>query len=283
VTEAWTTLRVLEWTESRFARAGIDSPRLEAQVLLAHALGCDRVGLYTSFDKPLGNPELGAYRELIRRRLEGESVAYLVGEKEFWSRPFAVSAEVLVPRPDTETLIEAVLDRREILPAGAVADVGTGSGAIAVTLALELKRPVVATDVSDAAAALARRNAERHGAAVEVRVGDLLEPLAGEPPLAAVVSNPPYVATAELEAAAIEVRREPRLALDGGADGLDLIRRLVAAAAPRLASGGLLAIEHGWDQGAAVRQRIDETGSFGAAETVRDLGGRERVTLAVRR
>ena len=279
----WTTLRALDWTAGRFERAGIESARLEAQVLLAHALGCNRVALYTNFDKPLGADELGRYRALIQRRLEGEPVAYLVGEKEFWSRPFAVTAEVLVPRADTETLIAAVLDRRDRLPEGAIADVGTGSGIIAVTLALELGRRAFAIDRSAAAAEVARRNAAALEAEVDVRVGDLLEPLAGEPPLAVLAANLPYVPAAEIDGLEIEVRREPREALDGGPDGLDVIRRLLHGAARALAAGGLLALEHADDQGAAVRALIEQTGGFIAPETIRDLGQRDRVTVAVRR
>lgn len=282
MTEAWTTLRVLDWTAGRFERAGIAGARLEAQVLLAHALRCDRVTLYTSFDKPLGEGELAAYRELIRRRLDGEPVAYLVGEREFWSRPFAVSDKVLVPRPDTETLVEVVLDRAGSLPEGAVADIGCGSGVVAVTLALELGRHVIATDVSEDACAVTRKNAERLGADVDVRRGDLLAPLAGEAPLAALVSNPPYVASGDIDGLEAEVRREPRLALDGGGDGLDVIRRLVAGAAEHLSPGGLAALEHGFDQGAAVRRLIDDAGGFAPAATASDLGGRERVTWALR-
>src|SRR5690606_35254694 len=248
VSETWTTLKVLEWTTERFARAGIDSPRLEAQILLAHALSCQRVQLYTAFDKPLGAGELATYRELVKRRLAGEPVAYLVGEQEFWSLPFRVDASVLIPRHDTETLIEVVLDevgsRGERAAALRIADIATGSGAIAVTLAKELgAAAVVATDVSAQAAAVAASNAARHGVAdrVDVRVGDALEPLAGEAPFDVLVSNPPYVPSGDIAGLAAEVRAEPRLALDGGADGLTVLRRLVSGAGRHLAPGGLLA------------------------------------------
>jgi release factor glutamine methyltransferase len=284
--EDWTTIRALDWTAGRFERAGIESARLEAQVLLAFALGCNRVALYTNFDRPLGTDELGRYRALIKRRLGGESLAYLVGEKEFWSRPFAVTAQVLVPRADTETLIEAVLDRRESLPAGPVADVGTGSGIIAITLALELERPAIAVDLSEAALEVARGNAERLGAEIDFRAGDLCEPLANVQ-LAVLASNPPYIPSGEIDGpnATIgpEVRCEPRLALDGGADGLDLIRRLVAAAADLVIPGGMLVFEHADDQGPRSRALVDATGAFEPALTIKDLGKRDRVTLAVRR
>jgi release factor glutamine methyltransferase len=285
VAESWTTLRVLDWTTSRFQRAGIEPARLEAQVLLAHTLACDRVRLYTNFDRPLHPDELAAYRQLIQRRLAGEPMAYLTGEQEFWSLSFRVTPDVLIPRRDTEIAIEVVLDAVPDRAAPLrIADVATGSGALAVTLARELgQAAVVATDVSEAAARVARDNAERLGVAdrIEVRLGDLLAPLRGEV-FDVLVSNPPYVRTPDIAGLAPEVRCEPRLALDGGADGLACLRRIVAGAAAHLAPGGLLALEHGFDQDAAVRQLIDVTGAFAPAQTRRDLGGHPRVTHAVR-
>ena len=283
---AWTTLDVLNWTSQRFTEAGIDTARLEAQVLIAHALGCTRVQLYTGFDRPLGDDELGRIRGLIKRRLGGEPIAYLVGEQEFWSLPFWVDAAVLIPRRDTETLIEAVLDAVSDRAAPLrIVDVATGSGILAVTLARELPfARVIATDLSPAAAAVAARNAERNQVAdrVEVRTGDLLAPVAGEAPFDLVVSNPPYVRTGEMSGLSAEVRHEPALALDGGDDGLDLVRHLVAALPAALAPRGLVAIEHGHDQGDAVRALLAATGAFAAPATRSDLGGRPRVTWARR-
>ncbi len=280
--ETWTVLAVLDWTTKKFAERGLDAARLEAQVLIAHALHCSRVQLYTGFDKPLGDAELATIRELIKRRLAGEPLAYVVGEQEFWSLPFAVSRAVLVPRRDTETLIEAVL---AALPDRAAAlrgvDVGTGSGAIAITLAREYRSSRwLAVDLSPEAAELARANAARHGVAdrVEVVVGDLLAP-AGPGPFDLIVSNPPYVRSGEIASLSAEVKAEPRLALDGGPDGLDVYRRLAAAAPPLLAPGGLLAVEHGFDQAASVRAILDATGAFTPATTRNDLAGHPRVTL----
>ncbi|HEU5058392.1 MAG TPA: peptide chain release factor N(5)-glutamine methyltransferase [Kofleriaceae bacterium] len=282
MTEVWTPLRLLEWTTRRFADAAIDSPRLAAQILLAHALGIDRVQLYVQHDRPLGPEELGRYRELVKRRLAGEPVAYLTGRQEFWSLPLAVDPRVLVPRRDTETLVEVVLDRVDRTAPLAIADIGTGSGAVALALARELPRAqVVATDRSAEALAVAQGNAERLGLAdrIELRHGDLYGPL-GEERFDVIASNPPYVSSGELAGLAPEVRREPQGALDGGADGLDVLRRLAAGAADHLSPGGLVAFEHGFDQGAAVRALIDATGAFAPAETRADMAGQPRVTWA---
>ncbi len=279
----WTTLGVLDWTTKRFTDAGISSARLEAQVLLAHVLKCSRTQLYVNFDKPLGEAELGSYRELIRRRLAGESVAYLVGEHEFWGLPFYVDENVLVPRPDTETLIEVARTLRPDRKAACrVLDLCTGSGAIAVALAKELPAArIVATDVSPAAVAIAKRNAERNGFAdrVEVREGNLWEPVAGET-FDLIVSNPPYIASAVISTLAAEVKREPVLALDGGADGLVFYDRICAAARIHLEPGGVLVVEHGYDQAETVRERFEAAG-LTTVTLVHDLGKNPRVTWGI--
>jgi release factor glutamine methyltransferase len=279
----WTILAVLEWTEQRFRQRGLGAPRLDAQLLLAHVLGRDRVYLYTHFDQPLAAAELAAYRALIQRRLAGEPVAYLVGKKEFRSLELAVDARVLVPRPDTETLVEAVL---ALLPAGGgrIVDVGTGSGAIA--LALKKARPeleLYAVDRSPDAAQVARANAERLGLAVEVVEGDLLAPVAARAPFIAIVSNPPYIPTAEIDALAADVRSEPRAALDGGADGLDVIRRLIADSPPLLGDGGTLALEVGAGQSPSVAALFAADGRYAAAAVTKDLSGIDRVVVATKR
>ncbi len=276
----WTTLSVLDWTTQRFTEAGIAAARLEAQLLLAHVLGCTRMQLYTGFDKPLGETELAAYRGLIKRRLAGESVAYLLGEQEFWGLPLYVDEHVLVPRPDTETVIEVARSLRADRAAPCrVLDLCTGSGAIAIALAKELAAAtVVATDVSPEAVAIAKKNAERNGVAdrVDVRLGDLFAPVAGER-FDLVVSNPPYIASAVIPTLAAEVRREPRLALDGGPDGLAFYDRICAVAPEYLLPGGALVVEHGFDQAAAVRERFERAG-FEQIELTHDLGKNPRVT-----
>lgn len=280
----WTTLAVLDWTTQRFTEAGVTSARLEAQLLLAHVLQCSRVQLYTAFDKPLAEPELAGYRALIKRRLGGEPVAYLLGEQEFWGLPFHVDATVLVPRPDTETVIEVAKALRADPAAPCrVLDLCTGSGAIAISLAKELPGAlVVATELSPEAAAIARRNAERNGVAdrVEVRVGDLFAPVAGEQ-FDLIASNPPYIATAVIATLSAEVRREPVLALDGGPDGLAFYDRICAGAAAYLTGGGALVLEHGFDQADAVQARLAAAG-FERISLVRDLGKQPRVTSGVR-
>jgi release factor glutamine methyltransferase len=283
VTQTWTPLSVLDWTAKRFADAGVAGARLEAQLLLAHVLGCSRVQLYTGFDKPLQEPELARYRELIKRRLAGEPLAYLVAEQEFWGLPFHVDASVLVPRPDTETVIEVARGARADRAAACrVLDLCTGSGAIAVALARELPAAhVIATEISPDAAVLARKNAERNGVAerVEVRLGDLWAPVAGER-FDLVAANPPYIATGVIGTLSPEVRREPRLALDGGADGLAFYDRICAAARDHLAPGGALVVEHGFDQAEAVHARFAAAGMRDVT-LVHDLGKNPRVTWGV--
>jgi release factor glutamine methyltransferase len=278
----WTILEVLRWTTGRFAERGLLNPRLEAELLAAHALGATRMQLYTEFDRPLGAGELAALRELVRRRQGGEPVAYLTGRREFWSLDLRVDGRVLIPRPDTETVVEVAL---ELLPAEAaarVADVGTGSGAIA--LALKRERPraeIVATDVSPDALAVARDNAARLGLEVAFLEGDLLDPLAGAGPFDLVTANLPYVKSGDIDALAPEVRSEPRRALDGGSDGLGLLRRLVDGVAARLGPAGAVVLEVGAGQAEAIAARLRDAG-FAEPQTRRDLGGVDRVVWARR-
>lgn len=250
----WTTAAVLDWTIKRFTDAKIDAARLEAQVLLAHALACTRVQLYTNFDRPLDEPELARARGLIKRRLAGEPLAYLVGSQEFWSLPFLVDPSVLIPRHDTETVIQVVLDHVDRKAPHRILDVCTGSGILAITLARELPAStVIALDISPAATALAARNAELNKVSdrVTLLTGDLLAPLTTET-FTIIVSNPPYIPSATIPTLDRDVLHEPRLALDGGPDGLTFYRRLIPSLAPHLAPGSLIALEHGHDQAPAV-------------------------------
>jgi release factor glutamine methyltransferase len=278
VIERWTPLRLIGWTQDFFAKKGIDAPRLTAELLLAAALSCDRVRLYLDFDKPLGDPELARYRDLVRRRGEGEPTAYLVGRKDFYGRPFRVDPRVLVPRPETELVLEAAL---AALPEGGRAlDLCTGSGCLGISLALERKgAKVVATDVSEEALAVARENAAALGAVVDLASGDLWSAVHGAEPFDVVVANPPYVPTGELAGLAREVRREPCIALDGGADGLSFLRRIVAGAPPRLRPGGVLCVEM-HESHAGVLPGLCLAAGFERAEARRDLAGLPRFTVA---
>jgi release factor glutamine methyltransferase len=281
----WTVLEVVKWTTARFVERGLGTPRLDAELLVAYVLSLPRVQLYVQFERVLSPEELAALRELIKRRQAGESIAYLTGRKEFWKFEFAVDARVLVPRPDSETLIEEAVARLGPAgdgPAPRIADVGTGSGALAITLAkLRPDAAVFASDVSPPALDVARANAERLGAAVTFVDGDLAAPLAAHAPLSLIVANLPYVPTGELGSLPADVRSEPALALDGGADGLDLMRRLVADAPALLSPGGVLALEIGAGQAEATRALLQAAG-FSDVQARKDLAGIERVVSGVK-
>jgi release factor glutamine methyltransferase len=281
--QSWTILEVLRWTVGRFERQGLETARLDAELLATRAFARSRVELYTHFDQPLGEAELAEYRALVKRRIAGEPVAYILGRKDFWSIDLEVDARVLVPRPDTETLVEqalAILVRRGAdAPPARVADIGTGSGALA--LALKRERPadsVFAVDLSPDALAVARTNAERLGLPITFVEGDLAEPLTGVAPFDLVVSNPPYIPSQEIDRLAPEVRHEPRLALDGGADGLAVVRRLAQGARSVLAPDGWLAMEIGAGQADATAAILQDAGYL-AVGTRRDLAGVPRVVF----
>lgn len=285
----WTVLDVIRWTTSRFEERGVDSPRLDAELLAAHALNIGRVQLYVQHDRPLLPAELTTLRELVKRRQAGESVAYIVGKKEFFGLAFTVDKRVLVPRPDTETLVDEALaflraattepaaESTHERPPLKVADVGTGSGAIAVAIAKHSTGAwVAATDVSADALALARENAEHHGVKVTFAQGDLEEALSPLAPLDLIVANLPYIPSATIATLAPEVRAEPALALDGGPDGLTLVRRLISVAPSLLNAGGGLALEIGAGQAADTASLMEAAG-FIEIRRRRDLGQIDRV------
>jgi release factor glutamine methyltransferase len=284
--QVWTILEVLRWTCGRFERHGIESARLDAELLATLAFQRSRVELYTQFDHLPSDNELATYRELVQRRLSGEPVAYILGRKEFWSLDLCVDPRVLIPRPDTETLIEQALALlSDAPPCGRplrVLDVGTGSGAVA--LALKKERPsdeVFAIDVSEDALAVARDNALRLGLEVEFAQGDLLATLASRAPWDVIVSNPPYIPSSDIDELPSEVRHEPRLALDGGADGLHIVRRLATESVGLLAPGGALAMEIGAEQAAQVTEILRGEG-YAGVDSRRDLAGIERVVFGSR-
>lgn len=252
MTERWTVLKILQWTADYFAGKEIDSTRLDAELLLAATLDLDRVGLYVNFDRPLDAAELAAFRERVQRRGRREPVQYILGETEFWSLSFNVGPDVLVPRGDTEVLVEEALKRIE--GSVRVLDVGTGSGAIAIALAHEKPEiQVTALDCSEPALAVARGNAQRNGVAdrVTCQAGDLASLPVG--PFEVIVSNPPYIPSVDWQKLMPEVRDyEPRLALDGGDDGLKAYRQLAVQSGQILAPGGWLLVEVGIGQAADV-------------------------------
>jgi release factor glutamine methyltransferase len=285
--DRWTVLRLLNWTADYLKQRGSDSPRLDAEVLLARVLDWSRVQLYTQFEHEVGPRPRGEFRDLVRRRAEGAPVAYLVGRKEFYSLPLRVSPAVLIPRPDSEFVVVEFLSLLKGVDAPRAVDVGTGSGNLALACAQQHRTArFVAIDRSADALAVARGNAESLGLAdrVDFRHGDLLEPAAADGPFDAIVSNPPYIPTAVIPLLDPGVRdHEPHLALDGGPDGLRIAARLIAAAAPLLRSGGHLILEIGSDQEAPVRALIAAEPALALAPTVRDHANHPRVVRATRR
>lgn len=287
----WTFGRLLTWTAEHFSAAGIDSARLDAEVLLAHARRCKRIELYTVYDETPPTALRESFKTLVKRRCAGEPVAYLVGAKEFYSLSFEVTPDVLIPRPETETLVVALTDRARACDPGErrrkIADVGAGSGVLAVCAAKYIAdADVLATDTSAAALRVAQRNAERHGVAdrtffVQADLFPASKPAMG---LDFILSNPPYVTTAELAGLDPTVRdREPRAALDGGPEGTSVIERLLPAAARQLRPGGVLLVEISPMIATRVERLVHETGGLELRPTIKDAAGRTRVIEAVRR
>jgi release factor glutamine methyltransferase len=278
--EVWSVKRVLAWAADDLRGRGHESARLDVELLLGKVLNLDRIGLILSSEKPLSADELGRFRDLFKRRRAGEPVAYLLGQREFFGLTLRVDSRVLVPRPDTERLVEVALERtraRSML--GRAFDLCTGSGCVAIAFAKN--RPtwqVTASDISAGALAVATDNAHRTGAIRNLRLlqGSLFEPVAGER-FDLVTANPPYIPADEIAALPPDVRNfEPRLALDGGPDGLDLVRQIAAQAREHLTAGGLLALEIGFDQGERALEVLRSSGYL-EPQLARDLGGRDRV------
>ena len=288
----WTVRRILDWTKDFFTRKSVFQPRLSAEELLAHVLNTTRMKLFMDYDRALSPQELSAYRDLVRRAADEEPIAYLTGRKHFFGLEFEVTRDVLIPRPDTETLVEDVLQTARIqsgLETPRVMDLCTGSGCIAAALAHNLKgATVLATDLSPAAAVVARRNVERLGLAdrVTIEEGDLFEPLArvvDARPFDLIVANPPYIPTGQLAALERSVREyEPMTALDGGKDGLILHRRILQDAGKHLLPGGRIYLEIAFDQGELALEVASRYPDFEGARLIKDFGGRDRVLTARR-
>lgn len=289
----WTIGRLLQWTADYLKKNGSDSPRLDAEVLLAHTLGCERIMLYTRFEEEPNDAIKAAYKELVKQRSAGSPVAYLVGKREFYSLPFAVTPDVLIPRPETEFLVVGLLDAAKQHPPTAdkaglqIADVGTGSGILAVCAALKLPTArVTAIDVSPAALAVARGNAEQHKVndRIEFIESDLFAKVPATKKFDFIVSNPPYITTAEMAELDRDVRDfEPHLALEAGPRGTEVIERLVPQAADRLVPGGKLFIEISPQLHEAVQQIITKDGRFESQPTINDHGHRPRIVVAKRK
>jgi release factor glutamine methyltransferase len=289
--EQWTIGRLLAWTTDYLKRQGAESPRLDAEILLAAVRNCQRIQLYTSFDEPADEPTRERFRELVRRRAEGTPVAYLVGHKEFYSFSFRVTPDVLIPRPETELLVVRLLDlAKQRGPDGqriSIADVGTGSGIIAVTIARSLPEArITAIDLSPAALAIARENAAAHGVAerIEWIESDLFAAVPTDRRFDFVASNPPYVSSAEFAKLPATVKNfEPRQALEAGPQGTEVIDRLIPAAAERLNPGGWLLIEISPMIEPAVKELLSREQSLEPAATLKDLAGLPRVMQAKKR
>ncbi len=286
-TQARTVTQMLAAASRELAGAGVDTPRLDAEVLLAAACGIDRARLCARGAQAVPTAAAAVFRRSLKRRLLREPVAYIVGRREFWSLEFEVTPAVLVPRPETELLVEVTRDHVRALNASGIAgplcDIGTGSGCIAVALATELPQAEIwAVDISAEALDVARRNARRHG--VDERLhfvcSDLFERLPQQE-FVGIVANPPYVAAQTLDGLEPELAYEPRVAVNGGGGGLSLIRSLICSSAPRLAPQGALLVEIGADQGEAARATALRAG-FGRAEIRPDLAGHARVLVARR-
>lgn len=289
--QAWTVRSMLTWAREWLAKKGVDNPRLDAELLLARALQCDRLRLYVDHDKPLAPAELTRFKALIVRRAEREPVAYILGVKEFYGRPFAVDKRAFIPRPETELLVQAALqalrdgpvDPEGPLPARRRAlDLCAGSGAIGVSLAAEIPDlEVDLVELSPDAAEVARANAEAHARGrAKVHQGDLYAALPGPARYRAIVSNPPYVPLRDQARLAPEIaRHEPALALFGGDDGLSAIRRIVAEAPRWLSFGGTLLLEIDPPQAPEVLALCGAAGLAGARVT-QDLAGHDRIVAA---
>lgn len=279
--DVWTVRRVLEWTIEHLKSHGCETPRLEAEILLAHARGCQRIQLYIDYNSPLSPEHRAVMRELVKRRANREPVAYLVGFREFFSLDFEVDSGVLIPRPDTETLVVQLLEIAKVLPSPRILELCTGSACIAVATAVNCKQALIkAIEIDERAVKVAARNIAKHG--VEGRVallqGDLFSPLAADERFEIIAANPPYVTSGEIPLLDPDVRlHEPHVALDGGTDGLDIARRIIAEASQHLVSGGAIVLEIASEQANVVVDLFAQQGDFKPAQIVRDLVGLSRV------
>lgn len=282
--EVWTVRRILEWTTAHLSKHGSESPRLDAEILLAHSRKCKRIELYTRFEDVLTEEQRGTMRELVQRRAKAEPVAYLVGKREFYGLPFRVTADVLIPRPDTETLVMELLTLAKGMESPRILDVGTGSGCIAVAIAANMKSAcLTAIEISAAALQVAQDNAEANKVADQITflAGDGFSPLNAEATFDFIISNPPYVAEGEFDQLQADVRlHEPKLALVSGEDGLNMVRVLVQAAPPHLVKGGSLLMEISPEQAQTVQALLEADARYENVRMLKDLSNNPRVVAA---
>jgi release factor glutamine methyltransferase len=280
----WTIISILKWTTEYLTKHGVENPRASGEVILAHVLQCSRIDLYLRHDQPLQQGELVQFRNLIKRRAAREPVAYIVGQKEFWSLEFNVNTAVLIPRPETECLVEAAIRFFPRHSAQRVLELGCGSGAISVALAHE--RPdwrILALDKSADAIMVARENARHHHADhIRFMVGDWFTALGESAQFDLIVSNPPYIKTPDIDVLAAEIRNhEPRLALNGGVDGLGALAQIIRTAPRYLAPEGVLMTEIGSDQRPAVTEIVHQCNYFACVDIRKDYSGLERVAVMI--
>ena len=285
VKPVWTIMKILNWTKQYFAKKGVENPRLDAEILLCTVLGCERINLYVDFERPLTDEELATFRGYVLRRGAQEPLAYILGEKAFMRNSFKVTKDTLVPRPETELLVENIIHLAEAV-GGAVKilDIGTGSGAIIVSLLDYLPQAKgVGVDISVGALTVARENAQKIG--VLERCGFIRSDVFSKVPLDKkfdiIVSNPPYIPAADIATLAQDVQQEPRGALDGGEDGLDFYRQITAKAQEHLVEDGLLAFEIGYDQGEAVAALCRQAG-FTTTIVLKDYADLDRMVLGAK-
>ena len=282
----WTILKLLKWATAYFKDRKIDDPKAVAEILLAQSLQLRRIDLYLQFDRPLEEKELADFKILLKRKLKREPVAYIVGQKEFWSLPFMVTPDVLIPRPETECLVEAAIDIIDALAENErirVLELGTGSGALIVSLASQKQgNDYFASDISEKALAVARENAQVHGLTdILFFVGDWLGPLTDKRRFFdVIVSNPPYIPRRQIKTLAPEIHQyEPVLALDGDDDGLKCLKQLVETAWMYLRPHGWLMLEMGYDQKEDVMRIAESCGTYDQITTRKDYSGHERIVM----
>jgi release factor glutamine methyltransferase len=287
--EHWTIQKLLNWVTDYLKSKGVDSPRLSAELLLSHVLGLKRIELYTQFNKVVGQEQLSPLHELVKRAGAHEPIAYLTGKREFYSLEFEITKDCLIPRPETELLVERAIEfLRKRNGEQFICDLCSGCGCVAIAIARNFANcQVVATDISDAALAAAERNITRHGLGARLKLlkGDLFEPLipgTGAAKFDLIVCNPPYVSETEFEKLAKNVRDfEPKLALTAGPDGLDVIKRIVSGAGRFLKPAAALMLEIGNDQGPAAQKFLQNSGRFETISIEKDYNNLDRLALAI--